>query len=119
MRKVENTVVEKKAAKGLSKVKKAVVAACGAGYMGMNAMPMTVFAAQAGTQAITQPLDNLKTLVIAIIGAVGVIILAKNVMEFAQAYQQQDSSTMNSALKGIVAGTMMAGISTVLTFLGF
>ena len=48
-----------------------------------------------------------------------VIILAKNVMEFAQAYQQQDSSTMNSALKGIVAGVMMAGISTVLTFLGF
>ena len=39
-------------------------------------------------------------------------------MEFAQAYQQQDSSTMNSALKGIVAGVMMAGISTVLTFLG-
>ena len=27
--------------------------------------------------------------------------------------------TMNSALKGIVAGVMMAGISTVLTFLGF
>ena len=34
-------------------------------------------------------------------------------------YQQQDSSTMNSALKGIVAGVMMAGISTVRTFLGF
>ena len=60
-----------------------------------------------------------KTLMIAIIGAVGVIILAKNVMEFAQAYQNQDSSTMNSALKGIVAGIMMAGISTVLSFLGF
>ena len=40
-------------------------------------------------------------------------------MEFAQAYQQQDSSTMNSALKGVVAGVIMAGISTVLTFLGF
>ena len=72
-----------------------------------------------GTTAITQPLDNLKTLDTAIIGAVGLIILAKNVMEFAQAYQQQDSSTMNSALKGIVAGVMMAGISTVMTFLGF
>ena len=71
------------------------------------------------TSSVTQPLDNLKTLVIAIIGAVGVIILAKNVMEFAQAYQQQDSSTMNSALKGIVAGVMMAGISSVLTILGF
>ena len=34
-------------------------------------------------------------------------------------YQQQDSSTMNSALKGVVAGIIMAGISTVLTFLGF
>lgn len=72
-----------------------------------------------GTASVTAPLDNLKTLVIAIIGAVGVIILAKNVMEFAQAYQQQDSSTMNSALKGIVAGVMMASISAVLTFLGF
>jgi C-terminal processing protease CtpA/Prc len=52
------------------------------------------------------------------IGAVGVIILAKNVMEFAQAYQQQDSSSMNSAIKGIVAGLIMAAISSVLTFLG-
>ncbi len=93
---------------------------CGAVYMAAACMPVTALAAGGGgTGAITQPLDNLKTLVIAIIGAVGVIILAKNVMEFAQAYQQQDSSTMNSALKGIVAGIMMAAISTVLTFLGF
>ena len=77
MRKNEVAVVEKKENKGLSKVKKAVAAACGAGYMALNAMPMTVFAAGGDTSAITQPLDNLKTLVIAIIGAVGVIILAK------------------------------------------
>lgn len=119
MRKNEITVATKTKKKGLSKVKKTVIAACGVGYMTMSAMPLTVFASSGGTSAITQPLDNLKTLVIAIIGAVGVIILAKNVMEFAQAYQQQDSSTMNSALKGIVAGVMMACISTVLTFLGF
>ena len=87
--------------------------------MGVMLMSNTCFAAGTGTSAVTQPLENLKTLIIAVIGAVGVIILAKNVMEFAQAYQQQDSSTMNSALKGIVAGVMMAGISTVLTFLGF
>ena len=85
--------------------------------MAANSMTCVVYAA--GTEAVTKPLDNLKTLVIAVIGAVGVIILAKNVMEFAQAYQQQDSSTMNSALKGIVAGVMMAGIGAVLTFLGF
>ena len=71
-----------------------------------------------GADVVTAPLNNLKNLVIAIIGAVGVIILAKNVMEFAQSYQQQDSRSMNSAIKGIVAGLIMAGISTVLTFLG-
>lgn len=84
----------------------------------MSRMTVTVYAA-GDTSAVTKPLDNLKTLIIAVIGAVGIIILAKNIMEFAQAYQQQDSSTMNSALKGIVAGVMMAGISSVLTFLGF
>ena len=125
MRRTENitgtkAATEVKAGQGrLSRAKKAVTAFCGAAYLAVNAMPMTVLAAGGGTGAITQPLDNLKTLVIAVIGAVGVIILAKNVMEFAQAYQQQDSSTMNSALKGIVAGVMMAGISTVLSFLGF
>lgn len=106
--------------KGLFRgMKKKVVAGVAGAAMAVNMLPIQVFAASGDTSAITQPLDNLKTLVIAIIGAVGVIILAKNVMEFAQAYQQQDSSTMNSALKGIVAGIMMAGISTVLTFLGF
>lgn len=82
-------------------------------------LPATALASGTTPSTITGPLDSLKTLVISVIGAVGVIILAKNVMEFAQAYQQQDSSTMNSALKGIVAGIIMAGISTVLTFLGF
>ncbi len=32
--------------------------------------------------AVTELLENLKTLLIAVIGAVGVIVLAKNVMEF-------------------------------------
>lgn len=90
-----------------------------ASVMSTGFMLNTTVLAATGADAVTKPLDNLKTLILAVIGAIGVIILAKNVMEFAQAYQQQDSSTMNSALKGIVAGAMMAAISTVLTFLGF
>ncbi len=103
----------------LIQVRRKFTAAVLGGMTGAMLFNTTCYAAATGTTAVTQPLDNLKTLVIAVIGAVGVIILAKNVMEFAQAYQQQDSSTMNSALKGIVAGVMMAGISTVLAFLGF
>ena len=101
-----------------NKMKKRIVSAVAAASVIPTMLPSVVFAA-GDTSSVTAPLDSLKTLVIAIIGAVGVIILAKNVMEFAQVYQQQDSSTMNSALKGIVAGIMMAGISTVLSFLGY
>ena len=98
--------------------KKRIISALFGTLVAVMLMTTTCFAA-GDTSAVTQPLDNLKTLIIAVIGAVGVIILAKNVMEFAQAYQQQDSSTMNSALKGVVAGVIMAGISGVLAFLGF
>ena len=98
--------------------KKRIISELFGTLMAVMLMTTTCFAA-GDTSAVTQPLDNLKTLIIAVIGAVGVIILAKNVMEFAQAYQQQDSSTMNSALKGVVAGVIMAGISGVLAFLGF
>ena len=102
--------------------KRVLLPAMAATIMTMASVSTKVYAAGGdggGTASGTKPLGYLKTMIIAVIGAVGVIILAKNVMEFAQAYQQQDSSTMNSALKGIVAGVMMAGISSVLTFLGF
>ena len=113
-----NQMEEKNMKQRLINFKKRIIPALSGALMGVMLMSTICFAAT-DTSAVTQPLANLKTLIIAVIGAVGVIILAKNVMEFAQAYQQQDSSTMNSALKGIVAGIMMAGISTVLTFLGF
>ena len=118
MRKKETGVKKQNKAKKSAGLIKMIAGLCAIAYMVVYALPMTAFAGS-GTEIVTQPLENLKTLVIAVIGAVGIIILAKNVMEFAQAYQQQDSSTMNSALKGIVAGIMMAGISTVLSFLGF
>lgn len=99
--------------------RKVILPALLATFYMLSTTGTVAFAAGGDTSAVTKPLENLKTLIIAVIGAIGIIILAKNVMEFAQAYQQQDSSTMNSALKGIVAGAMMAGISSVLTFLGF
>ena len=70
--------------------KKRFVPALSGALMGVMLMSTTCFAA-GDTSAVTQPLENLKTLIIAVIGAVGVIILAKNVMEFAQAYQQNCS----------------------------
>ena len=97
-----------------NRLKKSLLGVLAVSAATVSLFPQTVMAS--GVSDVTQPLMNLKTLVISIIGAVGVIILAKNVMEFAQAYQQQDSSSMNSAIKGIVAGLIMAAISSVLYF---
>lgn len=115
----DKIVAKEKKNKYVKGLKRKCVLGVTMAMMAVNTILTPVLAAPTDTSKILQPLENLKTLVIAIIGAVGIIILAKNVMEFAQAYQQQDSSTMNSALKGIVAGILMAGISTVLAFLGF
>jgi len=76
--------------------KKRFVPALSGALMGVMLMSTTCFAAGTGTSAVTQPLENLKTLIIAVIGAVGVIILAKNVMEFAQAYQQQEKKLLSA-----------------------
>ncbi len=65
--------------------KKRLVSALSGALMGVILLSTTCFAA-GDTSAVTQPLENLKILIIAVIGAVGVIILAKNVMKFAKAY---------------------------------
>ena len=119
MGKKENSTIPATKREGLVRRAKKELTPIVSGVLMACSLMSTQVMAATDTSAVTAPLDSLKTLVIAIIGAVGVIILAKNVMEFAQAYQQQDSSTMNSALKGIVTGVMMAGISSVLTILGF
>lgn len=88
------------------------------GAVYVTVMSLAIATPVYATEGVTAPLNNLKTMIVSIIGAIGVIILAKNVMEFAQSYQQQDSSSMHSAIKGIVAGLIMASISSVIAFLG-
>lgn len=101
----------------MKRIKKLVNVVTASAYMAC--IQMNTVMAATDTSSVTKPLDSLKTLLLSVIGAVGVIILAKNVMEFAQAYQHNDSATMNSALKGIAGGAMMAGITSVLGVLGF
>jgi len=103
----------------MKKINKKMILAAAVCAAFLYSCPVLANGEVTGIETVTAPLEALKTLVLSVIGAIGIIILAKNVMEFAQAYQQQDSSSMSSALKGIVSGLMMAGISSVLAFLGF
>ena len=54
-----------------------------------------------------------------VIAGVGVIILGKNIMEAATAFQQQDSAGLNNAIKGIIAGGLMAAVGSIVTAMGF
>lgn len=72
-----------------------------------------------GIPQIDTALSTLKTLLFGVISAIGVMILGKNIGDFAQAFQQQDSQGMHMAAKGIAAGLMMAVIGPILTLLGF
>lgn len=112
----------KKAAKnGVKKLvenRKMLVCALSLGMMRANMVICYAKKNTASSNSVTSGLEALKTLVIAIVGGIGAIYLVKSIAEFANAYQQSDSSGMNSAAKGIAGGLMMAGVSTILTILG-
>lgn len=124
-----NKVVEagKKLMKKAVKARRWLMCAGMYAIVEMNSVVWTVYAGSNATSApsagdkaakkITKKFDNLEDLVLGIIGAAGVIYLAKSVFEFASAYQSSDSSGVNSAVKGILGGLMMISISGIIAFL--
>ena len=67
---------------------------------------------------ITQPIANLKNLLISIVAVVGVVFLVKGIYEFAVAYSQNDMPGTSMAIKQIISGLLMTGVSTVLAIMG-
>ena len=76
--KMRNNIFRKMKSKVSDVCRKVLIPSFAGTVYAVSCMAVTVFAADADTSAVTKPLDSLKTLVIAVIGAVGVIILAKN-----------------------------------------
>lgn len=70
------------------------------------------------TSEIIKPINNLKTLLTDVVGAIGAVIIVKNIFELASAIQQNDTASTAAALKGLAGGFLMASISAVLKFLG-
>lgn len=109
----------------MKKIKKVMTRATLFMYGVMASPVMTITAAKKNEEdevdvsAVTDPLNTIKVIFIAIAAGVGVIILVKNLMELSTAYQDRDSASMWSAIKGCVAGFLLASISTVIGILGF
>ena len=66
----------------------------------------------------TQPLDNLKTVLITIAGSAGVILAVYGAIRFAVAFQKMDQNGEHSAIYTVIAGGVLIGISAVLAVMG-
>ena len=66
----------------------------------------------------TQPLDNLKTVLITIAGSAGVILVVYGAIRFAVAFQKMDQKGEHSAIYTVIAGGVLIGISAVLAVMG-
>lgn len=80
---------------------------------------VTFAAGEGGFDSATSALDTLKTGFFAIIAGIGVIMIGKNIMEISTAFQQQDITSLNNGIKGLVAGILMAGVGGIVSAMGF
>lgn len=71
--------------------------------------PMNVFA----TDVVVGQINVLKDLVLGIITAIGSIVLAWGIFEFAFSYQSHDTSQQTAALKKVVSGLIMVAAGLI------
>lgn len=75
--------------------------------------PVPVFA----SNSYIEPINKLKTVMLSIVGAAGVIVLLYGVVKFAESFQKKDQNGEYSAIYTIVAGAIMIGASAIITAL--
>lgn len=79
------------------------------------AYPIPVYAA--GNTSYLAPINNLKTVGLAVIGSFGGVIIMYGIYKFAQSYQKKDQNGEYNAAETIGAGAIMCGGSIVLGIL--
>lgn len=72
-----------------------------------------------GIDQVTKPIDQLKTLFIAVGSGIGVIFVIKSIIELGTAFSQQDMPSIRMALLGLIGGAMIAAVGALLAFFGF
>lgn len=67
--------------------------------------------------SVVSGVNNLTSLVTTIIAAVGTVVLAQGIWDFASAYRSHDSGTQTQAIRGIVSGLIMISASAVISLI--
>lgn len=79
--------------------------------------PIPVYADPKGDSSYLKPINNLKIVALAIVGAFGTIVLIYGIVKFAESFQKKDQNGEYAALYTIGAGTILAGGSIILGIL--
>lgn len=77
-------------------------------------MPITVHA----SGSYTAPLDNLKIVLLTIMGSAGVIVICWGIATFAIAFKKMDQNGEWDAIKTFACGCVLTGASVILAVLG-
>lgn len=72
-----------------------------------------------GVAQVDFGIGNLIGLTLSIVSAYGIILLAKNGVEFFSALSDRDAGTMKQAGLGMLSGFGIASIGAVIAYLGF
>lgn len=72
----------------------------------------------ASSQSYLNPLNNAKTILLALVGAGGVIVLIFAGVSLGQALEKKDQNGAYDAIWKLAAGGVMVGISVIVTALG-
>lgn len=112
MKVIKNNIIRKFGAKTSNIINSAVIFCAGILFN-----YRFVFAST-GNEKMDNSLTALKTLFTGIVSMIGAVVLIKNIMDFANAFQQRDQAAMTDGLRGIVAGLLMTFVGGILTLLG-
>lgn len=97
----------------MKKVKTLLVSAAAATL----AVPSTAFATQAQIDQVTKPIDNLYSLLLALIIAIGGIVTLWGVFELGMAFWHQDSTGKIQAIPKIAGGGIMVVAGVVVAII--
>lgn len=92
---------------------KVVVAALIIAYYNL---PVPVYAS-GDTGAYLKPLNNLKTILLSIVGTAGVIVLIFGIVRFGIAFQKMDQNGEHAAIYTMITGGIFAGAGIILAVL--
>lgn len=79
--------------------------------------PIPVYADPKGNTSYLNPINNLKTVALALVGAFGGVIFIYGIVKFAESFQKKDQNGEYAALYTIGAGAIMAGGSIIIGIL--